>query len=117
MLPLFSSNKRGERRVSPRVYRLLLSTHIIVSVGWLGIVFAKLVLGLHAMTSDAPDVSEAPLAARVIRRIGMGPRRVIGLSHEGEHGGRIAAIDKKTDRDWLVELGRDHRRPSDGVDA
>ena len=44
----------------------------------------------------------APLAARVIRRIGMGPRRVIGIYHEAEDGGRIAAIDKKTDRDWLV---------------
>jgi ribonuclease R len=45
----------------------------------------------------------APLAARVIRRIGMGPRRVIGIFHAGEDGGgRIAAIDKKTDRDWLV---------------
>jgi hypothetical protein len=51
---LFSRNKRGERRASPRVYRLLLATHIIVSVGWLGIVFAKLVLGLRAMTSSAP---------------------------------------------------------------
>jgi len=43
-----------------------------------------------------------PLAARVIRRIGMGPRRVIGIYHEAEGGGRIAAIDKKTDRDWMV---------------
>jgi hypothetical protein len=56
---LFSRNKRGERRASPRVYRLLLATHIIVSVGWLGIVFAKLVLGLRAMTSNAPGVSDA----------------------------------------------------------
>ncbi len=44
----------------------------------------------------------APLAARIIRRIGMGPRRVIGIYHEGEAGGRIAAIDKRTDRDWQV---------------
>ena len=51
---------------------------------------------------DGPD---APLAARVIRRIGMGPRRVIGIYHEGETGGRIAAIDKRTDRDWLVAPG------------
>jgi hypothetical protein len=56
---LFSRNKRGERRASPRVYRLLLTMHIIVSVGWLGIVFAKLVLGLRAMTSNAPGVSDA----------------------------------------------------------
>ncbi len=46
-----------------------------------------------------------PLAARVIRRIGMGPRRVIGIFHAGPEGGRIAAIDKKTDRDWLVSPG------------
>jgi hypothetical protein len=56
---LFSRNKRGELRVSPPVYRLLLATHIIVSVGWLGIVVAKLVLGLRAATSDAPEVSDA----------------------------------------------------------
>jgi ribonuclease R len=51
---------------------------------------------------DAPD---APLAARVIRRIGMGPKRVIGVYHQSETGGRIAAIDKRTDRDWLVGPG------------
>jgi ribonuclease R len=54
------------------------------------------------LTSDTPD---APPAARVIRRIGMGPSRVIGIYHESESGGRIAAIDKKTDRDWRVEHG------------
>ncbi len=43
--------------------------------------------------------------ARIIRRIGMGPRRVLGIYHEGETGGRIAAIDKKTDRDWIVAPG------------
>ena len=35
----------------------------------------------------------------------MGPKRVIGIYHEGESGGRIAAIDKRTDRDWLVDRG------------
>jgi ribonuclease R len=52
-----------------------------------------------------PDDPEAPLAARVIRRIGMGPSRVIGIYHEGESGGRIAAIDKRSDRDWQVAPG------------
>ncbi len=47
----------------------------------------------------------APLAARVIRRIGMGPKRVLGIYHQGEYGGRIAAVDKKTDRDWMVNPG------------
>ncbi len=35
----------------------------------------------------------------------MGPKRVIGIYHEGASGGRIAAIDKKTDRDWHVAAG------------
>ena len=52
-----------------------------------------------------PPDAGGPLAARVIRRIGMGPRRVIGIYHEGETGGRIAAIDKRTDRDWQVRPG------------
>ena len=48
---------------------------------------------------------EETLTARVIRRIGMGPRRVLGIFHDTAEGGRIAAIDKKTDRDWLVARG------------
>ncbi len=56
---MFSSNRRGERRVSPPMYKLLLTAHIIVSVGWLGGVFAKLVLGIAAITSNAPDISDA----------------------------------------------------------
>jgi ribonuclease R len=49
-----------------------------------------------------PPTPEAPLQASVIRRIGMGPRRILGIYHEGAEAGRIAAIDKKTDRDWMV---------------
>ncbi len=56
---MFSRNKQGERRVSPSLYKVLLTAHIIVSVGWLGATFAKLVLGLAAVTSDAPDKTAA----------------------------------------------------------
>ncbi len=64
---------------------------------------------------EGPD---APMAAKVIRRIGMGPRRVIGIYHEGESGGRIAAIDKRTDRDWAVGPGdRAGARPGELVEA
>ena len=52
-----------ERRVSPRVYRFLLTMHLITSVGWLGVVFAKLVLALAAATAASPDVSAALLVA------------------------------------------------------
>jgi hypothetical protein len=36
----------------------LLSAHIIVSVGWLGTAFAKLVLGLVAVTANFPEYSQ-----------------------------------------------------------
>jgi uncharacterized membrane protein len=62
MTILFSRNREGERRATPSQYRFLLAAHIIVSVGWLGIVFAKLVLGLAAVTSNVRDVA-VPLYA------------------------------------------------------
>lgn len=49
---MFARNNRGERRVSPSAYKVLLTTHIIVSVGWLGVVIAKSVLGLLGLTTD-----------------------------------------------------------------
>jgi hypothetical protein len=51
----------GQRRVTPRVYKLLLTTHIMTSVGWLGIVLAKLVLALAASTAASPDATDALL--------------------------------------------------------
>ena len=52
-------NQQRERRVSPALYKLLLTAHIMVSVGWLGIVVAKLVLGLVAITSSSTDIAAA----------------------------------------------------------
>ncbi|MGH2356056.1 MAG: hypothetical protein ACRDJN_30990, partial [Chloroflexota bacterium] len=40
-------------------YKLLLTMHIMVSVGWLGVVFAKVTLGLAAITTSAPNVAAA----------------------------------------------------------
>jgi uncharacterized membrane protein len=45
--------------VSRPVYRLLLATHIVVSVGWLGVTVAKLALGITAATTGDPDSSRA----------------------------------------------------------
>jgi hypothetical protein len=48
-------------RVSPRTYKLLLTVHIMSSVGWLGVVLGKLVLALAAATADSADVTDALL--------------------------------------------------------
>lgn len=45
--------RRPSRRLSPRLYKFLLTAHIIVSVGWLGIVAAKLVIGIGSVSSAA----------------------------------------------------------------
>ncbi len=59
MVTTISRSRPVARRVSPSLYKLLLTAHIIVSVGWLGAVFAKLVLGLAALASSAPAVAAA----------------------------------------------------------
>ncbi len=43
------------------MYRFLLATHVIVSVGWLGVSVAKLVLGLVAATAYEPDALYASM--------------------------------------------------------
>ena len=40
--------------------------------------------------------------ARLIRRIGASPRKVVGIFRKGAEGGRILPIDKGSDREWVV---------------
>lgn len=54
---MFSRNKRGERRVSQPLYKLLLAAHVVVSGGWLGIIVAKLALWTAAATTGRQSVS------------------------------------------------------------
>jgi hypothetical protein len=68
-------HNKGQRRLSPAGYRLALTTHIVASGGWLGVVFAKLVLGTIALTTgarqlvgamDALNIAFPPLAIGAI---------------------------------------------------
>jgi ribonuclease R len=43
--------------------------------------------------------------ARLIRRIGTNPRRILGVYRKGAEGGRIAPISKGADREWQVRAG------------
>ncbi len=70
---MFSRTKRGERRVSPARYRRLLAAHIAVSGAWLGVVLAKLVLGLAAVTTAAPDVAAALYVAMDVVNVAFPP--------------------------------------------
>ena len=59
--------------MSAPFYKLLLTAHIIVSVGWLGVVFAKLVLGLAALRTNAPDVSATLYASMDVVNVAFPP--------------------------------------------
>ncbi len=46
--------------------------------------------------------------ARLIRRIGANPRRIVGVFRKGAEGGRIVPIDKAGSTEWLVHDGAIH---------
>ncbi len=46
--------------------------------------------------------------ARLIRRIGVNPRRIVGIFRKGAEGGRIVPIDKAASTEWLVSDGSVH---------
>ena len=41
--------------------------------------------------------------ARLIRRIGTNPKKILGIYRKGAEGGRIVPIDKGADKEWQVE--------------
>ncbi len=51
--------------------------------------------------------------ARVIRRVGTGPRRILGIFRRTAEGGRIVPIDKGAERQWQVSA-RDAGEAKDG---
>lgn len=46
--------------------------------------------------------------ARLIRRIGTNPQKILGVFRSSAEGGRIVPIDKKLDREWRVAPGATH---------
>ncbi len=46
--------------------------------------------------------------ARLIRRIGTNPKRLLGVFRKGAEGGRIVPISKGADKDWQVRPGDTH---------
>ena len=46
--------------------------------------------------------------ARLIRKIGAHPRRVLGVFRAGDEGGRIVPVDKRADKVWRVRPGATH---------
>ena len=51
---------------------------------------------------------EGHYEARLIRRIGVNPRRLMGIFRAGSEGGRIVPVDKKQDQEWFVPANATH---------
>ncbi|SLN58252.1 ribonuclease R [Roseisalinus antarcticus] len=60
-----------------------------------------------ARLTETPGEDHA-YTARLIRRIGSNPLHVLGIFRKGSEGGRIAPIDKGSDKEWAVAAGEDH---------
>ncbi len=54
------------------------------------------------------SLEEEIYTGRLIRRIGTGPSKIVGIFRAGTEGGRILPIDKKADREWHVPPGETH---------
>ncbi len=46
--------------------------------------------------------------ARLIRRIGTNPKRILGVFRKRTEGGRIVPVDKGADKEWQVDAGATH---------
>ncbi|MGB0498751.1 MAG: ribonuclease R [Rubricella sp.] len=56
--------------------------------------------------------------ARVIRKIGTGPRRILGIYRQGAEGGRVDPVEKKADKSFIIPAGeRNGARDGDLVEA
>ena len=58
---------------------------------------------LGRLTVDAAD--DHSHTARMIRRIGTNPLRILGIFRTGSEGGRVLPIDKGSDKQWVVAEG------------
>lgn len=67
---------KKERRWSPPVYKLLIAVHVGVSGAWLGVVIAKVVLGLAAASAAVPAVAVARYGALDVLNVAFPPLTV-----------------------------------------
>jgi len=67
--------------------------------------------------SDSGD-EHVPFEGRLIRRIGRGAEKIVGIYRAQDFGGRIVPVDKKSDREWQVmPEGRNGARDGELVEA
>ncbi|MBR9762119.1 MAG: ribonuclease R [Rhodobacteraceae bacterium] len=64
--------------------------------------------GDRILARVTPLEGENAYEARLIRKIGTNPLRLLGVFRAGSEGGRIVPIDKGNDKEWIVPEGATH---------
>ena len=67
----------------------------------------------HSGASAEVQGEDHHYVARLIRRIGTNPRRILGVFRKSAEGGRIVPIAKGSDKEWRVGAG-DTQKARDG---
>ncbi len=62
-----------------------------------------LVIGDRILCRIEKTDEEIPFQARLIRRIGRGAEKIVGIYQSGDFGGRILPVDKKSDREYQID--------------
>ncbi|MEJ6391153.1 ribonuclease R [Gymnodinialimonas ulvae] len=57
---------------------------------------------------DGPDKADHQYTAKLIRKIGTNPRKILGIFRKSDDGGRISPISKGSDKEWIVRSGDTH---------
>lgn len=60
-----------------------------------------------ARLTETPGEDDHTHTARLIRKIGTNPLRILGVYRKGSEGGRILPIEKGSDKQWVVSAGND----------
>ncbi|MBY6092183.1 ribonuclease R [Maritimibacter alkaliphilus] len=66
------------------------------------------ILARLTLLEEDERVGDHQYDARLIRKIGTNPRRILGIFRKTAEGGRIVPIDKGADLEWLVPAGAIH---------
>ncbi|MGG7567246.1 ribonuclease R [Rhodovulum sp. DZ06] len=55
---------------------------------------------------ETPEAEDHAFAAKVIKKIGSGPKRIMGVYRADQRGGRVVPVSKGEAKDWLVPEGK-----------
>ncbi len=101
MLHIVSLNQDGELTAEPLNWKGASPAPKVLFVAKKG--DPALTIGDRILCRIEKSDDDLPFQARLIRRIGRGAEKIVGIYQRGDFGGRILPVDKKSDREYQVD--------------